>query len=139
RVISLSRNFGHQFAVTAGLDHASGDAICVIDADLQDPPEVIVAMLERWRCGVDVAYGVRTRREGESKFKLWTASLFYRAMNFLSDIPIPLDSGDFRLIDRKAIDALRAMPERDRFVRGMVAWCGFRQEAVPYERAARFA
>ena len=139
RVISLSRNFGHQYAVTAGLDHASGDAVCVIDADLQDPPEVILQMLERWREGVDVAYGLRTERDGESAFKLWTAKAFYRTINRLSDTPIPLDTGDFRLMDRKAVDALRAMPERDRFVRGLVAWAGFRQEAVPYRRAARFA
>ena len=139
RVVSFSRNFGHQFAVTAGLDHAAGDAVCVIDADLQDPPEVILAMLERWRNGVDVAYGVRTEREGESAFKLWTAKLFYRTINRMSDTPIPLDTGDFRLMDRGAVEAFQAMPERDRFVRGMVAWAGFRQEAVPYRRAARFA
>ncbi|MBW3656489.1 MAG: glycosyltransferase family 2 protein [Gemmatimonadetes bacterium] len=139
RVLSFSRNFGHQFAVTAGLDHASGDAICVIDADLQDPPEVILDMVQRWRDGVDVAYGVRTEREGESAFKLWTAKMFYRTINKMSDTPIPLDTGDFRLMDRSAVEAFQAMPERDRFVRGMVAWAGFRQEAVPYRRAARFA
>ncbi|MBA3774087.1 MAG: glycosyltransferase family 2 protein [Ramlibacter sp.] len=139
RVVSFSRNFGHQFAVTAGLDHAAGDAICVIDADLQDPPEVILEMLQRWRDGVDVAYGVRTERDGESAFKMWTAKAFYRTINRLSDTPIPLDTGDFRLMDRAAVEAFQAMPERDRFVRGMVAWAGFRQEAVPYRRAARFA
>jgi dolichol-phosphate mannosyltransferase len=139
RVVSFSRNFGHQFAVTAGLDHCAGEAICIIDADLQDPPEVILEMLERWRNGVDVAYGVRTEREGESAFKLWTAKLFYRTINRMSDTPIPLDTGDFRLMDRAAVEAFQAMPERDRFVRGMVAWAGFRQEAVPYRRAARFA
>ncbi len=139
RVVSFSRNFGHQFAVTAGLDHAAGDAVCVIDADLQDPPEVILAMLARWRDGVDVAYGVRTEREGESAFKRLTASMFYRTINRLSETPIPLDTGDFRLLDRAAVEAFQAMPERDRFVRGMVAWAGFRQEAVPYRRAARFA
>ena len=139
RVVSFSRNFGHQFAVTAGMDHASGDAVCVIDADLQDPPEVILQMLRRWRAGVDVAYGVRTEREGESPFKLWTAKLFYRTINRLSETPIPLDTGDFRLLDRGAVAAFQAMPERDRFVRGMVAWAGFRQEAVPYKRAARAA
>ena len=139
RVVSFSRNFGHQFAVTAGLDHAAGDAVCVIDADLQDPPEVILQMLERWRDGVDVAYGVRTERDGESAFKQWTAKLFYRTINRMSDTPIPLDTGDFRLMDRSAVEAFQAMPERDRFVRGMVAWAGFRQEAVPYRRAARFA
>ncbi len=139
RVVSFSRNFGHQFAVTAGLDHAAGDAVCVIDADLQDPPEVILQMLERWRQGVDVVYGVRAEREGESAFKLWTAKMFYRTINRLSDTPIPLDTGDFRLMDRSAVEAFQAMPERDRFVRGMVAWAGFRQEALPYRRAARFA
>jgi glycosyltransferase involved in cell wall biosynthesis len=139
RVVAFSRNFGHQFAVTAGLDHCAGDAVCVIDADLQDPPEVILAMLERWRDGVDVAYGVRTEREGESPFKQWTAKLFYRTINRMSDTVIPLDTGDFRLMDRAAVEAFQAMPERDRFVRGMVAWAGFRQEAVPYRRAARFA
>ena len=139
RVVAFSRNFGHQFAVTAGLDHAAGDAVCVIDADLQDPPEVILQMVERWRAGVDVAYGLRTERQGESAFKRGTASLFYRAINRLSETAIPLDTGDFRLMDRAAVEAFQAMPERDRFVRGMVAWAGFRQEAVPYRRAARFA
>lgn len=139
RVVALSRNFGHQFAVTAGLDHASGDAVCLIDADLQDPPDVILQMLARWRDGVDVAYGVRTERKGESAFKLWSAKAFYRAINRMSETVIPLDTGDFRLMDRKAVEALQAMPERDRFIRGMVAWAGFRQEAVPYRRAPRFA
>jgi polyisoprenyl-phosphate glycosyltransferase len=139
RVVSFSRNFGHQIAVTAGLEHAAGDAVIVIDADLQDPPEVIPKMIERWRAGVDVAYGVRTEREGETRLKLLTAKAFYRTLNRLSDVDIPLDTGDFRLIDRKVVDAFLAMPERDRFVRGMVAWVGFRQEAVPYRRAARRA
>jgi len=139
RVVAFSRNFGHQFAVTAGLEHATGDAVCVIDADLQDPPEVILQMLEHWRQGADVAYGVRTEREGETHFKLWTANVFYRTINRLSETPIPLDTGDFRLMDRKAVDALLLMPERDRFLRGMVAWAGFRQQAVPYRRSARFA
>jgi dolichol-phosphate mannosyltransferase len=139
RVVGLSRNFGHQMAVTAGLEHASGDVIVIIDADLQDPPEVIHEMLARWRVGVDVAYGVRSEREGETAFKLWTAKAFYRWINRMSDVAIPLDTGDFRLMDRKVVDALLAMPERDRFVRGMVAWLGFRQEPVPYRRAARFA
>lgn len=139
RVISLSRNFGHQVAVTAGLEHAKGDAIAIIDADLQDPPEVILEMLERWQQGVDVAYGVRAEREGETAFKLWTAKIFYRFINYLSDTAIPLDTGDFRLMDRQAVNALLEMPERDRFVRGMVAWIGFRQEPVYYRRAARFA
>jgi dolichol-phosphate mannosyltransferase len=139
RVIALSRNFGHQIAITAGMEHAHGDAVVVIDADLQDPPEIILEMLDRWRQGVDVAYGVRSEREGETAFKLWTAKAFYRFINRLSDVPIPLDTGDFRLIDREVLNALLAMPERDRFVRGMVAWIGFRQEPVYYRRAARLA
>jgi len=137
RVISFSRNFGHQVAVTAGLEYASGDAVVLIDADLQDPPEVILEMLDCWRQGADVAYGVRRYREGETVFKMWTAKAFYRLINRMSDVPIPLDTGDFRLMDRKVVDALLAMPERDRFVRGMVAWIGFRQEPVSYRRAPR--
>ena len=139
RTILLSRNFGHQIAVTAGLEHASGDAVVVIDADLQDPPEVIGEMVARWRDGYHVVYGVRTDRDGETAFKLWTAKAFYRLMNHLSKIKIPLDVGDFRLMDRKAVDALLAMPERDRFLRGMVSWVGFEQVAVLYRRAPRFA
>lgn len=139
RVIRFSRNFGHQTAVTAGLEHASGDAVVLIDADLQDPPEVVQEMVARWREGYHVAYGVRTDREGESRFKVTTAKAFYRLLNRVSETEIPLDTGDFRLIDRSVVDVLRAMPERDRFVRGMVAWAGFRQIAVPYRRAARFA
>lgn len=139
RVVSLARNFGHQMAVTAGLEHSAGDIVVLIDADLQDPPSVIREMVARWQAGVDVAYGVRAEREGETPMKLWTASLFYRLINRMSDVSIPLDTGDFRLMDRRVVDALLAMPERDRFVRGMVAWIGFRQEAVPYRRAARFA
>lgn len=139
RVVSFSRNFGHQIAVTAGLEHAAGDAVVLIDADLQDPPEIIQEMLARWREGADVVYGVRRKREGETVFKLWTARAFYRVINHLSDVPIPLDTGDFRLMDRKVVNALLAMPERDRFVRGMVAWTGFRQEPMYYDRSARFA
>ena len=139
RVVAFSRNFGHQVAVTAGLEHATGDAVVLIDADLQDPPEVIQEMVSRWRLGADVAYGVRGRREGETAFKLWTAKAFYRSINRVSEIPIPLDTGDFRLMDRAVVDTLLSMPERDRFVRGMVAWVGFRQEAVLYNRTARFA
>ena len=137
RVVALSRNFGHQVAVTAGLEHAAGDAVVVIDADLQDPPAVIREMLARWRSGVEVAYGVRSEREGETAFKLWSAKTFYRSINRISDVAIPLDTGDFRLMDRKVVDALLSMPEKDRFVRGMVAWVGFRQEAVLYRRSAR--
>lgn len=139
RVLAFSRNFGHQIAVTAGLEHAIGDAVVLIDADLQDPPEVIREMVLRWRHGVDVAYGVRVGREGETKFKLWTAKVFYRSINRVAEVPIPLDTGDFRLMDRAVVNALLSMPERDRFVRGMVAWVGFRQEPVTYKRAARLA
>jgi dolichol-phosphate mannosyltransferase len=140
KVLCLSRNFGHQMAITAGLEHASGDAVVLIDADLQDPPEVILQMLERWSEGCwDVVYGTRTDREGESLWKLATAKAFYRMINLLSDVPIPLDTGDFRLMDRKVVDALLSMPERDRFLRGMISWLGFRQLALPYRRAARFA
>lgn len=139
RVLALSRNFGHQIAITAGLQNAVGDAVVVIDADLQDPPDVILEMLEHWREGVDVAYGLRTEREGETAFKRWTASAFYRLINRIADVAIPLDTGDFRLMDRKVVNAFLAMPERDRFVRGMVAWTGFRQVPVPYRRMARSA
>lgn len=139
RVLSFARNFGHQVAATAGLDWASGDAVVLIDADLQDPPEVIPEMVRRWRSGADVVYGVRASRAGESSFKRGTAALFYRALRRLSETEIPLDSGDFRLMDRRVVDVLRAMPERDRFLRGMVAWTGFRQEALAYERAPRAA
>ena len=137
RVVFLSRNFGHQFAVTAGLAHAAGDAVVIIDADMQDPPEVICDMVQRWRDGYDVVYGVRTEREGETRFKLWSARFFYRLIRRLSDTDIPLDAGDFRLMDRQVVDAIVAMPERDRFVRGMVSWAGFHQVGLPYRRAAR--
>ncbi len=139
KVVLLSRNFGHQMAVTAGLDHVGGDAIVLIDADLQDPPEVIKEMVNRWYEGYDVAYGVRTDRQGETPFKLWSAKAFYRIMNRLSDVAIPLDTGDFRLMDRQVVEALKMMPERDRFLRGMVSWVGFRQVAVPYQRSRRLA
>ena len=139
RVVYLSRNFGHQFAVTAGLAHARGDAVIIMDADLQDPPEAAIEMIQRWQEGYDVVYGVRTDREGETWFKLATAAAFYRLIRWLSDTEIPLDTGDFRLLDRKVVDAIIAMPERDRFVRGMVSWAGFRQVGVPYRRAPRFA
>ncbi|WP_234413912.1 glycosyltransferase family 2 protein [Ideonella sp. A 288] len=139
KILSFARNFGHQIAVTAGIDAASGDAVVLIDADLQDPPEVIPAMLAKWREGYDVVYGTRTDREGESVFKRFTAKAFYRLLNRLSDTVIPLDTGDFRLMSRRVVDALRSMPERDRFVRGMVSWVGFRQTALPYRRAERFA
>lgn len=139
RVVRLSRNFGHQVAITAGMDHAAGDAIVVIDADMQDPPEVIPEFVNKWKGGYDVAYGVRTEREGETAFKLWSAKLFYRLLGRVSETRIALDSGDFRLMDRRVAEALLAMPERDRFIRGMVSWLGFSQAAVPYTRAPRLA
>lgn len=139
RLIRLSRNFGHQIAVTAGLEYAEGDAVVLIDADLQDPPEVIPEMIAKWREGYEVVYGVRTSREGESAFKLWTARMFYRIINKLSEVPLPLDTGDFRLIDRKVVLALRRMRERYRLLRAMTSWVGFRQAAVPYERRKRYA
>jgi dolichol-phosphate mannosyltransferase len=139
RLILFARNFGHQMAVSAGIDYAGGDAVVLIDADLQDPPEVIEQMLARWREGYQVAYGQRTDREGESAFKRWTAKMFYRSLNRMSEIPMPLDTGDFRLMDRCVVKALRSMPERDRYIRGMVTWAGFKQVAVPYKRAARAA
>jgi len=139
RVVRLARNFGHQLAVSAGLEHAAGDAVVIIDADLQDPPDVIPEMVARWRDGYHVVYGMRTDRPGETAFKLWTAKLFYRFINRLSKVQIPLDVGDFRLLDRRVVDVLLSMPERDRFLRGMVSWIGFRQVAVMYRRAERRA
>jgi polyisoprenyl-phosphate glycosyltransferase len=139
RVVLLSRNFGHQIAVTAGLVEAVGDAVVVIDADLQDPPEIIPEMLARWRAGYDVVYGLRTDRSGETVFKLWTAKFFYHLLNRVSRVQIPPDVGDFRLMNRRVVNALLAMPERDRFLRGMISWIGYKQVAVLYERAPRFA
>jgi dolichol-phosphate mannosyltransferase len=139
KLVGFARNFGHQIAVTAGVDAARGDAVVLIDADLQDPPEVIHEMIKKWEEGYDVVYGTRTERPGESAFKLATARLFYRVLNKLSSVPIPLDTGDFRLMTRPVVDVLRAMPERDRFIRGMVSWVGFKQVALPYKRAERFA
>jgi dolichol-phosphate mannosyltransferase len=139
RIVQFARNFGHQIAVTAGMDHARGSAVVLIDADLQDPPELILEMITRWREGYEVVYAVRSRREGESWFKLATASAFYRLLYRITDVRIPLDTGDFRLMDRRVIEALAQMRERNRFVRGMVSWVGFRQVGVEYERSARFA
>jgi len=139
RVLRLSRNFGHQIAVTAGLEAAAGDVIVVIDADLQDPPEVIPEMIDLWRQGNHVVYGIRTTRAGESRFKLMTAKAFYCIINRFSDTPMPVDTGDFRLMDRKVVDVLLAMPERGRFLRGMVSWIGFRQVPLAYERQPRHA
>ena len=139
RVVSLSRNFGHQTALTAGLDHARGDAVAMIDADLQDPPELIPEMLDHWRRGTDVVYAVRKRRDGETRFKLTTARWFYKLFSALGDVALEPDSGDFRLLDRAPLDALLSMRERNRFLRGMTVWIGYTQTAVPYERDARYA
>ena len=139
KVVVLARNFGHQMALTAGLDHASGDAIVMMDADLQDPPEVILEMLERWRGGSDVVYAVRAQRDGESWFKLTTAAWFYKVFDRLTNVELVHNSGDFRLLDRRALDALLSMRERNRFLRGMTVWVGYTQSAVPYHRDARHA
>lgn len=139
RIVALSRNFGHQYALTAGLDASTGDAVAVIDADLQDPPEVIAEMVARWRDGADVVYGVRATRQGETAFKRGTAHVFYRLLQTLGNADIPADVGDFRLLDRRVVDTLRDMPERDRFLRGLVVWAGFRHEGVSYERLPRAA
>ena len=139
KLVELSRNFGHQTALTAGLDHASGDAVVMIDGDLQDPPEVIPDMLARWRSGADVVYAVRTEREGETRFKLATARLFYRVISKISQVELGQDAGDFRLLDRRALDALQSMRERNRYLRGMTVWVGFTQAAIPYRRECRYA
>ena len=139
KLLSFSRNFGHQIAITAGFDYADGDAVIVMDADLQDPPEVLLRMIEKWREGYDVAYAVRTKRQGETRFKLWTASLFYRLIRTIADVDIPLDAGDFRLMDRRVVLAMRRLRERSRFMRGLSSWVGFKQVAVEYERAPRYA
>ncbi len=139
RVIHLSRNFGHQAALTAGLEHAAGDVVAMIDADLQDPPELIPRMIEQWEHGSDVVYAVRKQREGETAFKLATASWFYKLFDKLAQVDLEPNSGDFRLLDRRALDALLSMTERSRFLRGMTVWVGFTQTAVPYERDARTA
>lgn len=139
KLVAFSRNFGHQIAISAGMDYAIGDAVIVIDADLQDPPELIAEMVDKWHTGYDVVYAKRQTRLGETQFKLWTASLFYRTLSAMTDVDIPLDTGDFRLIDRKVCDVITSLPEQHRFVRGLVAWAGFRQTAVVYERAPRFA
>jgi dolichol-phosphate mannosyltransferase len=139
RPVIFARNFGHQIAVTAGLDYSRGDAVIIIDADLQDPPEVILDLIAKWKEGNEVVYAVRRKREGESRFKLITASLFYRAIYRITDVKIPLDTGDFRLLDRKVVDIMGQMRERHRFLRGMAAWVGFRQVGVEYDRKHRFA
>jgi polyisoprenyl-phosphate glycosyltransferase len=139
RVVNFARNFGHQNAVTAGMDFARGDAIVIIDADLQDPPEVILDLVAKWREGYHVVYAVRAQRKGESWFKKITAKLFYRLIYRIAEVDIPLDTGDFRLMDRQVVDALNTMREHNRFIRGMTSWVGFRQTGVEYVREERFA
>ena len=139
KVISFSRNFGHQAAVTAGLKEVTGDAIVIIDADLQDPPELIPEMLKHWENGYEVIYGKRKTRKGESAFKLLTAKMFYKTLNALSDVEIPRDTGDFRLVDRKVVDVINSMPEHNKFLRGLFSWVGFKQIPFEYERQERFA
>ena len=137
--VIFARNFGHQVAVTAGLDYTSGDAVIIIDADLQDPPAVMLDLIKKWKEGFEVVYAVRRKREGESWFKLVTASMFYRLIYRITDVKIPLDTGDFRLIDRKVVNVLSQMRERHRFLRGMAAWVGFRQVGIEYDRKERYA
>ncbi len=139
KVVHFARNFGHQVAITAGMDLAGGRAIITMDADLQDPPEVIEQMIEKWREGYEMVYAVRKKREGETLFKKVTANLFYRILRRMTQVDIPVDVGDFRLIDRKAMNAFNSMREKNRFIRGMFSWVGFKQTAVYYERAPRFA
>jgi polyisoprenyl-phosphate glycosyltransferase len=139
KVISFSRNFGHQIAVSAGIDKARGDAVVIIDADLQDPPELIPEMIGLWEQGYDVVYAKRKKRKGETWFKLLTAKCFYRILARLSEVKIPTDSGDFRLLDKKVVNVLKKMPEKNRFIRGMVSWAGFKQIPLEYEREERFA
>jgi len=139
KIITFSRNFGHQIAITAGMDYASGAAVVVIDADLQDPPELILEMIEKWKEGFDVVYAKRTKRKGETFFKKQTAHLFYRILKVSTDLEIPTDTGDFRLLDRRVCEELKRLPEKNRYVRGLVSWVGFRQTAVEYERDERLA
>lgn len=139
KVLSFSRNFGHQCAVTAGLKYVTGDAIVIIDADLQDPPELIPKMLKLWEAGNDVIYGKRKTRDGESVFKLFTAKMFYKTLNALSDVEIPKDTGDFRLVDRKVVDTINSLPEHNKFLRGLFSWVGYKQIPFQYERKERFA
>ena len=139
KIISFSRNFGHQVAVTAGLKYVTGDAIIIIDADLQDPPELIPDMIEKWEQGYEVIYGKRKKRNGESAFKLLTAKAFYTTLNKLSDVEIPGDTGDFRLVDKKVVDVINSLPEHNKFLRGLFSWVGFKQAPFEYERKERFA
>ncbi len=138
-VVNFSRNFGHQIAITAGADYAQGEAVVVIDADLQDPPSLIGDMVQKWREGYEVIYAVRAQRKGETRFKLWTASLFYHLINRITGVDIPRDAGDFRLMDRKVVDAMRRMREHHRFMRGLSVWVGFKQIGVEYIREERYA
>ena len=138
-LLDFARNFGHQIAITAGMDYARGEAVVVIDADLQDPPELILEMIEKWKQGFDVVYAKRTKRKGETYFKKQTAAMFYRFLRAMTDIDIPLDTGDFRLLDRKVCDQMNSIQEKNRFVRGLVSWVGFKQIAVEYERDERLA
>src|SRR5688500_12884571 len=137
KIVNFARNFGHQTAVTAGIDYASGDAVILIDADLQDPPEMILEMIERWKAGYDVVYAVRQERKGESWFKLLSAKIFYRLIYQITDVDIPMDTGDFRLMDEKVVKVLKAMPEHNRFICGMTSWVGFKQTPVQYIRQER--
>jgi polyisoprenyl-phosphate glycosyltransferase len=139
KAIRLSRNFGHQIAITAGLDYASGDAVVVMDADLQDPPEVVLEMVARWREGYDVIYAVRSERAGETRFKQWSAKAFYGVFKRLTDLDMPAEVGDFRLVDRRALEAFKTMRESNRYVRGMFSWIGYRQAGIPYVRDSRYA
>ena len=139
KVVSFSRNFGHQAAVTAGLKYTTGDVVVIIDADLQDPPELIIDMLKLWEAGSEVIYAKRKVRKGESKFKLFTAKTFYKILNGLSDIEIPKDTGDFRMADRKVIDVINSLPEHNKFLRGLFSWVGFKQVPIEYERKERYA
>ena len=139
RVVRLRANARHQAAISAGLPLARGDYVVTIDAALQDPPDVVLRMIEKWRAGYEVVYAVRTKREGETKFKLWTASAFYRLIRYIADVDIPLDAGDFRLMDRRVVLAMRQLREKNRFMRGLSSWVGYKQVAVEYQRAPRFA
>jgi len=139
RPVIFARNFGHQIAVTAGLDYSRGDAVIIIDADLQDPPQVILELIKKWREGFEVVYALRTEREGETFFKKATASAFYKIIYRITDVKIPMNTGDFRLLDRKVVDVMNSMRERHRFLRGMSAWVGYKSIGVPYKRAARFS
>lgn len=138
-IVDFARNFGHQLAVTAGMDYAQGDAVILIDSDLQDPPELILEMIKKWKAGYEVVYAVREERKGETWFKLMTAKLFYRLIYRITDVDIPLDTGDFRLMDRKVVQQMRNMKEHHRFIRGMTSWVGFKQTGVTYVREERFA